>query len=322
MGRGTGLTLEGGYNLILRRRWTVLLVPLLRMMHGAIRLRRRSLVGALRRHLESRPRPAAVLSVMPNFNGIIRDALAGAHPEVPFSVLLTDFADFPPRFWIEPGLGRVIVGTDRAASPGAADRPPRGADRARLGNGPPPALLPDGREGRARARPPRDADRGRLRGGPALRRQGVARDGAALRAAPRRLAGFPRHRDLRRQPGPPREARPPRGAVPRPLPPRGLHRPRRRLHGRGRPPRHEAGTGLARGSVPGASASRRGEGPPHDSPGALQHPLRRRARARSGGGRVDRDPGRGEIPRRRPGAPRAACARRSRHSLRTARSTR
>jgi Glycosyltransferase family 28 C-terminal domain len=112
--RGTGLSLEAGYNLILRRRWTVLLVPLLRLMHGAIRLRRRSLVRALRRHLETRPRPAAVLSVMPNFNGVIRDAVAAAHRGVPFSVLLTDFADFPPRFWIEPGIDRVIVGTERA----------------------------------------------------------------------------------------------------------------------------------------------------------------------------------------------------------------
>jgi 1,2-diacylglycerol 3-beta-galactosyltransferase len=113
--RGTGLSLEAGYNLILRRRWTVLLEPLLRLMHAAIQLRRRSLVSALRRHLEARPRPAAVLSVMPNFNGVIRDAVAGAHTGVPFSVLLTDFADFPPRFWIEPGIGRVIVGTERAA---------------------------------------------------------------------------------------------------------------------------------------------------------------------------------------------------------------
>jgi 1,2-diacylglycerol 3-beta-galactosyltransferase len=113
--RGTGLSLEAGYNLILRRRWTVLLEPLLRLMHAAIQLRRRSLVSALRRHLEARPRPAAVLSVMPNFNGVIRDAVAGAHTGVPFSVLLTDFADFPPRFWIEPGVGRVIVGTERAA---------------------------------------------------------------------------------------------------------------------------------------------------------------------------------------------------------------
>ncbi|HEX9203048.1 MAG TPA: glycosyltransferase, partial [Vicinamibacteria bacterium] len=27
-----------------------------------------------------------------------------------------DFADFPPRFWIEPGLTRVLVGTDEAAA--------------------------------------------------------------------------------------------------------------------------------------------------------------------------------------------------------------
>jgi 1,2-diacylglycerol 3-beta-galactosyltransferase len=113
--RWTGLSLEAGYNLILRRRWTVLLVPLLRLMHGAIRLRRRSLVRALRRHLAGR-RPAAVLSVMPNFNGVIRDALRATHPGVPFSVLLTDFADFPPRFWIEPGVDRVIVGTEQAAT--------------------------------------------------------------------------------------------------------------------------------------------------------------------------------------------------------------
>jgi 1,2-diacylglycerol 3-beta-galactosyltransferase len=114
--RSTGLSLEAGYNLILRRHWTVLLVPLLRLMHGAIRLRRRSLVKALRENLAARPRPAAVLSVMPNFNGVIRDAIAAAHPGVPFTVLLTDFADFPPRFWMEPGIRRVIVGTERAAA--------------------------------------------------------------------------------------------------------------------------------------------------------------------------------------------------------------
>src|SRR5262245_22817847 len=114
--RSTGLSLEAGYNLILRRRWTVLLEPLLRLMHGAIRLRRRSLVKALTKHLAARSRPAAVLSVMPNFNGVIRDALAAAHPGVPFTVLLTDFADFPPRFWMEPGIGRVIAGTEHAAA--------------------------------------------------------------------------------------------------------------------------------------------------------------------------------------------------------------
>jgi 1,2-diacylglycerol 3-beta-galactosyltransferase len=36
----SGLSLEDGYNLILRRRWNLLMVPLLRVMHGVIRARR------------------------------------------------------------------------------------------------------------------------------------------------------------------------------------------------------------------------------------------------------------------------------------------
>jgi hypothetical protein len=114
MQKRLGLSFEDGYNLILRRRWTVLLLPLLRVLHGLIALRRRPLVAEMRRHLRLR-RPAAVVSVVPNFNGVVRDALATELPGVPFLVLLTDFADFPPRFWIEPGLGRVIVGTEEAA---------------------------------------------------------------------------------------------------------------------------------------------------------------------------------------------------------------
>ncbi len=111
----TGLSFEDGYNLILRRRWTVLLVPLLRVVHALIALRRPALVREMRRFLAGR-RPAAVLSVTPNFNGVVRDALRAEHPGVPLLVLLTDFADFPPHFWIEPGFTRVLVGTDEAAA--------------------------------------------------------------------------------------------------------------------------------------------------------------------------------------------------------------
>jgi 1,2-diacylglycerol 3-beta-galactosyltransferase len=108
-----GLSLEDAYNLLLRRGWTAYMVPMLRVLHGAIALRRRALSAALARHLMEH-RPAAVVSVMPNFNVVIRDALRAAHPGVPFLVLLTDFADFPPHFWMEPGVDRVIVGSDRA----------------------------------------------------------------------------------------------------------------------------------------------------------------------------------------------------------------
>ncbi|HSB61592.1 MAG TPA: galactosyldiacylglycerol synthase [Vicinamibacteria bacterium] len=113
--RRTGLSFEEGYNLILRRRWTVALLPLLRVLHALIALRRGALVREMRGRLAARP-PAAVVSVTPNFNGVVRDALAAESPGTPFLVLLTDFADFPPRFWIEPGLTRVLVGTDEAAA--------------------------------------------------------------------------------------------------------------------------------------------------------------------------------------------------------------
>jgi UDP-N-acetylglucosamine:LPS N-acetylglucosamine transferase len=112
--RATGLSLEDAYNALLRRRWSALMVPLLRTMHLAIRVRRRALVRTLAAWLRERPEAAAVVSVMPNFNGVMRDAIAAARPGVPLVVVLTDFADFPPRFWIEPGIDRVVVGTDEA----------------------------------------------------------------------------------------------------------------------------------------------------------------------------------------------------------------
>src|SRR5262249_27460347 len=66
--RLTGISMEGAYNLILRRRWTVLLRPLLRVLHFLIALRRRSIASALGSYI-SGSRPLAVVSLVPNFNG-------------------------------------------------------------------------------------------------------------------------------------------------------------------------------------------------------------------------------------------------------------
>ena len=112
--RATGVSLEDAYNLILRRHANALMVPLLRLMHAGIRVRRRALVRTLAGWLRGQPRPAAVVSVFPNFNGVMRDAIREALPGVPLVVVLTDLADFPPRFWIEPGIDHVVVGTDEA----------------------------------------------------------------------------------------------------------------------------------------------------------------------------------------------------------------
>jgi len=112
--RLTGRSMEESYNHLLRQHWTSVMEPLLRVLHGLIALLHRPLARSLARSLSS-CHPAAVVSVLPNFNAVIRDALRSAHPGVPFLVLLTDLADFPPHFWIEPRVGRVLVGSDRAA---------------------------------------------------------------------------------------------------------------------------------------------------------------------------------------------------------------
>ncbi len=111
--RWNGASMEDTYNEMVRTGRTRFLVPLLRLLQLAIRLRRRATTRMIAEELQ-RVKPAAVLSVTPNFNAPIRDAVREALPGAPFLVLLTDYADFPPHFWIEPGIDRLIVATEHA----------------------------------------------------------------------------------------------------------------------------------------------------------------------------------------------------------------
>lgn len=127
--RLSGISLEATYNALIREGRTRFLVPLLRVLHGATRLRHGTLVKRLATELAVR-QPAGVLSLVPNFNAEIRDAVRAALPAAPFLVLLTDLADFPPHFWIEPGLDRVIVATREAEDQArGAGIPPGGVSR-------------------------------------------------------------------------------------------------------------------------------------------------------------------------------------------------
>jgi UDP-N-acetylglucosamine:LPS N-acetylglucosamine transferase len=64
-----------------------------------------------------RQKPADLLvSVIPHFNRQIFESWNNTYPGRPFVTLITDLADFPPRFWIEPIPEQfVIAGTEKAA---------------------------------------------------------------------------------------------------------------------------------------------------------------------------------------------------------------
>jgi UDP-N-acetylglucosamine:LPS N-acetylglucosamine transferase len=122
--RLTGRTIESAYNDMVRAGRTRHLIPLLRLGQWMGRRVHGRLVACLARAL-GEARPAAVVSLMPNVNAVARDALRRARPGTPFLVALTDYVDFPPHFWLEPGCDRVVVGSDEALEQGLALGIPR-----------------------------------------------------------------------------------------------------------------------------------------------------------------------------------------------------
>jgi UDP-N-acetylglucosamine:LPS N-acetylglucosamine transferase len=112
--RTTGVKPEHYYNVRLARGWTLGLAQELRILQALIRLSHKSLISQLRRYWQ-RTKPDMVVSLVPNFNRAMFQALAAARPDVPYVTVLTDFADFPPHFWIEPHQAQHwICGTQHA----------------------------------------------------------------------------------------------------------------------------------------------------------------------------------------------------------------
>jgi hypothetical protein len=111
--RATGLRIQDTYNLILRRGWTRFTPQLLVVLLGTIRLYHSPIVKALRAYWAQHPADL-VLSVIPHFNRAIADSLRSDGERTPFVTLITDLADYPPHFWIEPESEYVIAGTERA----------------------------------------------------------------------------------------------------------------------------------------------------------------------------------------------------------------
>ena len=111
--RATGLHIEDAYNLILRKGWTRFSPQLLVLLQSTIRVYHSRVVKLLQAHWEQHPTDL-VLSVIPHFNRQMAYSLRGNGTKTPFVTLLTDLADYPPRFWIEPESEFIIAGTERA----------------------------------------------------------------------------------------------------------------------------------------------------------------------------------------------------------------
>jgi 1,2-diacylglycerol 3-beta-galactosyltransferase len=116
--RATGLRIQDTYNLILRRGWTRFTPQLLVVLQGTIRAYHSPIVKALQAYWAQHPADV-VLSVIPHFNRAIADSLRPVSARTPgirtpFVTLITDLADYPPNFWIEPESEYIIAGTERA----------------------------------------------------------------------------------------------------------------------------------------------------------------------------------------------------------------
>lgn len=111
----TGIRIQQQYNILLQNGWTLGSKYLLRVLQATIRLFHKPLVRLLEKFWREKPADLLV-SVIPHFNRQICESWTKVYPGRPFVTIITDLADFPPRFWIEPIPEQyVIAGTEKAA---------------------------------------------------------------------------------------------------------------------------------------------------------------------------------------------------------------
>ena len=110
----TGIRIQQQYNIMLQNGWTLGSKYLLRVLQLTIRLFHGPMVRLLEEFWREHPADLLV-SVIPHFNREISESWNAVYPGRPFVTLITDLADYPPRFWIEPLKEQyVIAGTERA----------------------------------------------------------------------------------------------------------------------------------------------------------------------------------------------------------------
>ena len=110
----TGIRIQQQYNILLQNGWTLGSTYLLRLLQLTIRLFHGPMVRLLADFWRQNPADL-LISVIPHFNRQVCESWNAVYPGRPFVTLITDLADFPPRFWIEPIKEQyVIAGTEKA----------------------------------------------------------------------------------------------------------------------------------------------------------------------------------------------------------------
>jgi len=111
--RYTGIRIQDFYNKMLASGWTLGSEQLLRVLQLFITLYHRPTVKLLAEYWRANP-PDMIVSFVPHFNLALNQSLQESYPGRPFITLLTDLANYPPRFWIEKQTQDFICGTHRA----------------------------------------------------------------------------------------------------------------------------------------------------------------------------------------------------------------
>jgi hypothetical protein len=111
----TGLRMQDLYNLMLKKGWTLGTPQTVRVMQFLIRRLHGQTLRLLEEFWQS-SQANLVVSVVPHFNRALVESLRQARPATRFVTILTDIADYPPHFWMEPQEQYIICGSDRAVA--------------------------------------------------------------------------------------------------------------------------------------------------------------------------------------------------------------
>ena len=110
----TGIRIQQQYNIMLQNGWTLGSAQLLKVLQATIRIFHKPMVKLLEKTWREKSADM-LISVIPHFNREISESWTNINPGRPFVTLITDLADFPPRFWIEPIEEQYVIGgTEKA----------------------------------------------------------------------------------------------------------------------------------------------------------------------------------------------------------------